>query len=121
MIVAAIALVVNFVATLMLVHQFGAFGAAIGTIIGGLVAACCYMFFALNKTEIKGVIGYAVRALAAGSILGLVLTFFRDSNWLVIGTITVPLYVALVWCFQVVNSGDVNLLKSILFSRGATR
>lgn len=120
MYVAAIALAVNSVATFALVYQYGALGAAIGTVIGGLVAMCCYMFFALTKTEIGGVIGFASRALTAGLIIGATLMFFRESNWFLIGAVTLPLYLGLLWCFQVIHSGDVALVKSILFSRAAT-
>lgn len=119
MYVAAIALVVNTVATLALVHNFGALGAAFGTVIGGLVATICYMKFALTRSEIIKTTHSVLRVLLASCIVGLALLLVRDANWFVLGLVGLLIYPALVWMLRLVSQRDIDLLRSIVVSKTA--
>ena len=119
MYVAAIALVVNTVATLALVHNFGALGAAFGTVIGGLVATICYMKFALTRSEIIKTTHSVLRVLLASCIVGLALLLVRDANWFVLGLVGLLIYPALVWMLRLVSQRDIDLLRSTVVSKTA--
>lgn len=119
MYVAAIALVVNTIATLALVHNYGALGAAFGTVIGGLVATICYMKFALTRPEIIKTIHSILRVLVASCIVGLSLLLVRDASWFVLVLVGLLVYPALVWLLRLVSQRDIDLLRSIVVSKTA--
>ena len=119
MYVAAIALVVNTAATFALVHNFGALGAAMGTVIGGLVATICYMKFALTRSEIIKTTHSILRVLLASCVVGLVLLFVRDESWLVLGLVGLLIYPVLIWVLRLVSQQDLDLLRSIVASKAA--
>lgn len=119
MYVAAIALVVNTIATLALVHNYGALGAAFGTVIGGLVATICYMKFALTRPEIIKTIHSILRVLVASCIVGLSLLLVRDASWFVLVLVGLLVYPALVWFLRLVSQRDIDLLRSIVVSKTA--
>ncbi|MEM8732596.1 MAG: flippase, partial [Planctomycetota bacterium] len=79
--VAFISLAINSVATYLLVSQFGAVGAAAGTVLGGGVATLCYLGFAFTRAEILDSLLVSLRVvLAALAVVG-VAVLMRTASW----------------------------------------
>jgi O-antigen/teichoic acid export membrane protein len=117
MVVAAISLSVNSIATYLLVRQFGAIGAAAGCILGGLVATICYLAFSAKMSELPGIVASMARVLIAASGMGLAVYLVRDSSWPIVIVVATAVYVALLFLVQAVRMSDVRFFKSTFLSR----
>ncbi len=117
MVVAAISLSVNSIATYLLVRQFGAIGAAAGCILGGLVATICYLAFSAKMSELPGIVASMARVLIAASGMGLAVYLVRESSWPIVIVVAAAVYVALLFLVQAVRMSDVRFFKSIFLTR----
>ncbi len=118
--VAAISLVVNSVATYLLVVRYGAVGAALGTVLGGMVATCCYLMFAMPRKEIIATILVGIRALVAAAGLGVAIYLGREQPWLLLGLISVAVYMPLLFLVGAVRIQDLRFLQTTFLSRVAS-
>ena len=117
--VAAISLVVNSVATYALVIRFGAVGAAIGTITGGFVATCCYLLYALPKTEIAATFGLALRVSLATLGMAAVVFTVRESDWIQILPISVIVYTPLLFIVGAIRIADLRFFQTMFLARAS--
>ena len=117
MIVAAISLVVNLVATYLLVQWYGAVGAALGTILGGFVATCCYLGFAIPARQIMLTFWGVSRVLLAAAGLGLAVTYAREMPWLVLAAISIGVYAPLLFIVGAIRPDDVSYFRTTFLSR----
>ena len=118
--VAAISLAVNLVATYLLVKAWGAAGAAAGTILGGLVATLCFIYFAIPLREIPLLIAHMSRALLAGLLLAC-LTWMLTSAPLVLVVATVCLaYLPALLLVGAAKIDDFIFVRRTLLARGAS-
>lgn len=115
--VAAISLAVNAFATYLLVIRFGAVGAALGTVIGGLVATCCYLLFAMPKREIFATAVLALRVAVAALGLGLVVFYEREAGWLQLLLICVAVYTPLLFLVGAIRVADLQFFRTTLMAR----
>ena len=104
----------NFVATIVLTYFYQELGAAIGTLISGLVAMVMYMYFAMSREELNNAISISLRSLVIGAAVACVVMFNREASlpWLVV--MCIPVYAALTWALQVIQSSDMRIIKSIV-------
>jgi O-antigen/teichoic acid export membrane protein len=109
--VAGISLVVNVVATLILVFRFGAMGAAAGTVIGGLVATCFYLFAAMPKHDVIATFSLAFRVALASIGMGVAIYLFRQSDWFILIGIGILSYVPLLFAVRAIRPEDVRMFK----------
>ena len=109
--VASIGFGVNFVATIVLTYFYQELGAAIGTLISGLVAMVMYMYFAMSREELNNAISICLRSLVIGAAIACVVMFNREASlpWLVV--MCIPVYAALTWALQVIQSSDMRIIK----------
>jgi O-antigen/teichoic acid export membrane protein len=119
LIVAAIGLAVNLVATLSLVPIYGAVGAAMGTVISNSVAMVCLLMFAFRREEITSTIHSVIRVGLASVVVGFLVVMIGDINLAVIAAVTIPLYLVLIYLLKVIGQQDWELMKSIVASRKA--
>ena len=115
--VAAISLAVNLFGTYLLVLRYGAVGAALGTVLGGSVATCCYLLFAMPKREIISTLLSAMRVVVAALGLGLVMFCVRDSNWLQLLLIGVAVYAALLFIVGAIRVKDLHVFRTTFLGR----
>ncbi|MEZ6091535.1 MAG: flippase [Pirellulaceae bacterium] len=120
MIVAAISLSVNLVATYLLIESFGAVGAAAGTILGGFVATCCYLSFANPPQQIMLTAWGVLRVFCAAAGLGLAVANTRDLPWLAIIPLCVVVYTLLLFLVGAVRLDDVRYFKTTFLNRATT-
>ncbi len=118
--VAAISLCVNSLVCFMLVKSFGALGAAMGSVFGGLVAMCCYMFFAIPRSDVLATFTLAFRALLAAVGMGAAVFLLRDAYLVAIVAASGVVYVALLFLIQAIRSEDITYFRTVLRSRAAT-
>lgn len=118
--VAAISLFVNTVCCFLLVKQFGALGAALSSVLGGIVAMCCYMFFAIPRGDIVATFALAFRALLAALGMGAAIYFLRNEYLIAIAAASVVVYVALLFLVQAIRSEDIRYFKAILGARASS-
>jgi len=115
--VAAISLAVNSVATYGLVVRYGAVGAALGTVIGGLTATCCYLLFAISKREILATTILVLRVGVAAVGLGLVVFLVRDAGWFQLLLICVAVYTPLLFIVGAIRVDDLRFFRSTFLAR----
>lgn len=117
--VAAISLAVNSVFTYLLVKQFAEVGAAMGTVIGGLVATICYLCFAMPKREIAvtGLVGLRVLTAAIG--LGFVVFAIREYSWFALLLTSVAVYSVLLFVVGAVRLQDLAYFRNTFLVRSA--
>ena len=115
--VAAISLSVNAVATYLLVIRYGAVGAALGTVIGGLVATCCYLLFTMPKREILAIAVLVLRVVVAALGLGLVVYQVREAGWVQLLLICVAVYTPLLFIVGAIRVDDVRFFRTTLLAR----
>ncbi len=120
MMVAAISLALNGAATYLLVARFGAAGAAMGCVLGGLVATVCYLMFAMSWREMLTTGGVVLRVLLAAVGMGAVLYLFREASWPVIGVLCLVVYGGLLFAVQALRVDDLRYFKSTFLVRAAT-
>lgn len=117
MVVAAVSLVLNAVATCVLVAQFGAIGAALGCVLGGFVATVCYLAFAMPWSEVLRTAGVMLRVLLAAAGMGAALYFVRDASWLTIALMSFVVYGGLLFVVQALRFDDFRYFKSTFLAR----
>lgn len=117
--VAGISLVVNTVATLLLVDRYGAVGAAWGTIIGGLVATCCYLLAAVTKQEVLATFLLAARVAIAATGMGCVVYFVRDQSWLSLILVSIAVYTPLLFVVGAIRVEDVRFFRNTFLLKAA--
>lgn len=113
MYVAAIALIVNSVVTIVLVYQFAAVGAAIGTVVGGAVATFSYLSFALNKSECAQVADSMMRSLLVAGCSGLIAIALRNASWPLLIAGSVAVFAVTAAYFKAVNRADAQIFLSL--------
>jgi O-antigen/teichoic acid export membrane protein len=118
--VAGISLAVNAIATYLLVSGWGAIGAAMGTLIGGVVAMCCYLAFTMSRSEIVEVVQTATRIAAAATGVALSTYFLRDYSWVSIFCVSVSVYLPLLFLVGAFSSRDLDLIRNSVRLKGAT-
>ncbi len=119
LIVAAIGLAVNLVATLALVPYYGAVGAALGTVISNSVAMLCLFLYALRSDEIFTTLNSMSRVLLASIVVGFAIFLVSSANLAVITVIAIAIYLVLILLLKVVGHQDLQLLKSIVAAKKA--
>ena len=117
--VAAIGLAVNSVTTCLLVARSGAVGAALSAVICGSLATLCYLLFAMSKREIAATLLVALRVAVAAGGLGLCGLCGRDSHWILLLLIGVPVYTLLLFIVGALRVEDLRVFRSA-FSVRAT-
>ena len=115
--VAGISLAVNSIVTFALVYNFGAVGAAIGTVIAGLVATVAYLCFALSESEIVKTLWSFGKSFLAAAAVGVLLFFLQDANVIVLLVSAIIVYLLLASAMRLVSVRDLALLRSILAAR----
>ena len=115
--VAAISLVVNSIATYALVVQYGAVGAATGTVIGGLVATCCYLLFAMPKSEVFATFTLAARVGLAAAGMAWAVFHFRDHNWLALLVVATIVYTPLLFLVGAIRISDLKFFQTTFLVR----
>ncbi len=118
--VAAISLVVNAIATYLLVTWFSAVGAAAGTIIGGGVATCCYLAFAMSKREVILTVVLGLRVALAALIMGGVVWTMRDSAWVILLPTCLAVYVPMLFLVGAVRMSDIRFFQTLLLARASS-
>lgn len=118
--VAAISLVVNTIATYLLVTWFAAVGAAAGTIIGGGVATCCYLFFAMSKREVILTFMLGIRVAIAALIMGIVVWTMRDVSWIVLLPSCLAIYVPMLFLVGAVRMTDIRFFQTLFLTRASS-
>ncbi len=118
--VAAISLCVNSVVCFLLVRNYGALGAAMGSVFGGLVAMCCYLTFAVPRQDVVATFTLAFRVLLAALGMGVAVFWMRNEFLVAIGLTSVVIYVALLFVVQAIRGEDIRFFKSILRARTAS-
>ena len=118
--VAAISLAVNSVLTGLLVYHFGVIGAAVGTVLGGLVATICYSCFLMPKKDLitTGTVFAQVAAAAAG--LGVTLWIAQGQPLPVKIVSASIVYGILLFAAGAVRVKDFHHAKLLVLSRATT-
>lgn len=118
--VAGISLAVNSIATYLLVTQFGAVGAALGTVLGGLVATVFYTVFAMNKTEILGSVLAGLRVLAAACGLAAAISFIPEASWPTLIALSAIVYGSLLFIVGAVRIEDIQFFRTTFLAKAAS-
>lgn len=118
--VAAISLSINLVATYFLVLRFDAVGAAIATVLGGLVATICYSWFALSRQEMLESMFAGLRVVAASVGLALATLLGRELPWIVLISTCVIVYACLLFVVGAVGIRDLRFVQSTFLTRAAS-
>jgi O-antigen/teichoic acid export membrane protein len=113
--VAAVSLTFNAIATLALVHNYGATGAALGTVGSGLLATGCYMLYLLTRNEIQVVMQNVARITLASIGVGFLLYNLQHLSWLPLGTAGVLTYLLLLILFQGIRWDELLRIKTVIF------
>ncbi|MEM8735462.1 MAG: polysaccharide biosynthesis C-terminal domain-containing protein, partial [Planctomycetota bacterium] len=118
--VAFISLAINSVATYLLVSQFGAVGAAAGTVLGGGVATSCYLGFAFTRAEILDSLLVSLRVvLAALAVVG-VAVLMRTASWPLLLAASGAAYAIALLAFGAIRASDLQFFKTTLLTRTAS-
>lgn len=118
--VAAISLTVNLIATYILVRNFSAVGAAIGSIIGGGVATCCYLFFSMPKREVLQTILSGCRVALASLVVGFVVFAMRESAWIILIPVCVLVYIPMLFFVGAVRTSDIRFFQTLFLARASS-
>lgn len=118
--VAAISLVVNSIATYVLIINYGAVGAAIGTVIGGFVATCCYLLYAMPKAEIIATFTLGLRVGIAALGMAAVVFMVRDSDWITMLAVSVLVYTPLLFIVQAIRVSDLRFFQTVFLARASS-
>ncbi len=117
--VAGISLFVNVIATYFLVHRFGAVGAAMGTVIGGFVATCCYLLAAMPRQEVLATFGLAFRVFIAALGMGFAVFYVRQSDWFSLVLVSASVYTPLLFVVGAIRIEDVRFFRNTFLLRAA--
>ncbi len=117
--VAGISLLVNVIATYLLVYRYGAVGAAMGTVIGGFVATCCYLLAAMPKQEVLATFVLAFRVAIAAFGMGVAVSVVRQSDWLSLVLVSLAVYTPLLFIVGAIRVEDVRFFRNTFLLRAA--
>jgi O-antigen/teichoic acid export membrane protein len=106
--VAAISLFANSIASVTLVYYFGAVGAAVACVFSGAVATCCYMNYAMSRTELIETATIGLRVLVAACGMGVVLQVVHQQSWVLIGFCGVVIYFSLAYLVHAIRREDLD-------------
>lgn len=120
MLVAAICLGWNGIATYWLVSHFDAVGAALSSVIGGFIATGFYMLLSMSRAELVQTVGIVTRVLLAAIGMGGVTFLFRDASWLVVFSMSALAYIVLLFVVQALRINDIRFFRSTFLGRAAT-
>lgn len=115
--VAAISLIVNSVATTLLVFRLGAVGAAIGTVMGGLTATLCYLLYAIPKKEIVTTFMLGLRVTVAALGMGAIVFSVKESNWVILFVVGTLSYLPLLFIVGAIRIADLRFIQTIYLAR----
>ena len=115
--VAGISLAVNSVATYLLVIRYGAVGAALGTVIGGIVATCCYLLYTMPKREILATFVLVLRVVVAAIGLGIVVYQVRDASWVQLLFLGAAVYTPLLFFVGAIRIDDLRFFRTTFLAR----
>ncbi len=115
--VAAISLVFNAMTTYPLVLYFGAFGAAVGTLMAGTLATICYLYFSLSREEIKWIGFIFLRQTFSCAILLLLLLLMTDLNLFLASVAASLAYYLVAIGLKLVGHDDWQLLNETLIKK----
>ena len=115
--VAGISLAVNSVATYLLVIRYGAVGAALGTVLGGAVATCCYLLYTMQKREIIATAAMALRVAVAATGMGCVVYQVRDVSWVPLLLIGAVVYTPLLFIVGAIRVEDLRFFRTTILAR----
>jgi peptidoglycan biosynthesis protein MviN/MurJ (putative lipid II flippase) len=118
--VAAIGLVVNSIVTYFLVSWFSAVGAAMGTIIGGGVATCCYLYFAMSQREVMHTLALGMRVAMAALLMGFVVYSIRESAWLILIPVCLIVYIPMLFVVGAVRVSDIRFFQTLFLKRASS-
>lgn len=118
--VAGISLVVNSIATYLLVTKFGAVGAALGTVLGGVVAMLCYFAFAMPRSEWFATASVVSRVLLASALLAVVVHFARQLDWIPLATVCLAVYTPLLFLVGAIRTEDLRFFRTTFLMKAAT-
>lgn len=118
--VAAISLVFNLIATLLLVYRYGSVGAAAGTVLSGLVATVCYMYFLMPKREVASTLWTTARIVVAAVGLGFILYWLRSIPLPVSGIVGGFVYIMLLFAVQGIRIEDFEMVRLAFQARTAS-
>jgi O-antigen/teichoic acid export membrane protein len=118
--VAAISLVVNSIATYFLVSWFSAVGAAMGTIIGGGVATCCYLYFSMSQREVLLTLILGFRVAMAALLMGFIVYSIRESAWLILIPVCLVVYVPMLFVVGAIRVSDIRFFQTLFLKRASS-
>lgn len=117
MLVAAISLSINSIATYLLVRQYGAIGAAAGCILGGFVATLCYLTFAAKLNELPTIALEMGRVFVAACGMGGAIYGVRDASWPVVIIVSTITYGILLYLVRAIRINDLRFFQSTFLRR----
>lgn len=115
--VAAISLLVNSIATYVLVLRFGAVGAAIGTVLGGFVATCCYLMYAMPRTDVLATFTLIGRVSVAAIGMGAAVFVVRDGGWSFLLLVGGAVYAPLLFLVGAIRVADLRFFQTTFLAR----
>jgi O-antigen/teichoic acid export membrane protein len=118
MVVAGIGLISNLVLMYVLVHRFGAQGAAMACVTTGLIALSSYLYFVADFSTVAGMVGELVRILLAALSMGIVIHFLQHQSWLLIVPVSILIYGIGLLLVQAIRVSDLQFIRQS-FSRRA--
>ncbi|MDR2873845.1 MAG: oligosaccharide flippase family protein [Methanobrevibacter sp.] len=111
----AIAGIFNFILNLVFIHEFSYFGAAISTLLSGLLILILNNYlisrtvFKLNKSLIKDVVKIGI----SSSILAIALYLTKISMWLAI-PVGLVIYITVILLTKTLDKDDIYIVKELL-------
>jgi O-antigen/teichoic acid export membrane protein len=108
MLVAGISLLANLAATTWLAYQWGAVGAAWGTLVGALVACGGYCRFSLGAGDAYRLLAVAAKVFLAAAGFALVLAWPNSGHGVAALAVASLVYLLLVVVFRVVTATDLR-------------
>ena len=118
--VAGISLVINSVLTGFLVYHFSIVGAALGTVLGGLVATACYSYFLMPKKDLIAT-GFVFARVATAAIgLGVALWFAQSAALGMKIALATLVYTLLLFVVGAIRIKDFQDAKLIVLSRATS-
>ena len=110
LLVAAVSLGFNGLATWWFVDRWGALGAAWSVVVSLAVAFGCYCLLGLERRDVGRLLLLGSRSGLAAAGLGVALFALRESPWAIVIAAGVAVYVSLLLALRVVTAGDFKIL-----------
>ncbi|MCA9238562.1 MAG: flippase [Planctomycetales bacterium] len=109
--VAAVSILLNLLVTPVLAWRYGATGAAAGTLLAAVVAACCYAAFSLPKQYLVRLSENLLKVTGAGAILVLAMYVALPEAWLTALVLGACAYASALVLLRIVTPQDLRLLR----------